>query len=364
MRKLLLIAFGIVLALGAMEVALRINPPENIKLRRSNLSGGKWVEHPFLPYAGVPNQTFVHHNSRPPEYEEITHNSYGFRTHEFPTRKQPQDYFVLCFGESTTYGTTRSNEVTWPAQLETKLAAAFPNRHITVFNLGVDMSTTAVSIVNLALVGVHLHPDLVIAYHGNDMRAIGTANFRPDYSHYFRDYDPQRVLTGMEVALPSWMYRSYVVSYFTASVDIIGRLNDLGQVALKPHIPDPDPMRGIEVVLRNFASLHGLAASAGARSLFATYHAADPNMQIVRDYNTHLRDYFVSKDLPFVDMERTIPKNDPSINIDLVHFTEKGDGIMADNFMRAIVDRNWIPADPPQGGTDILLPFTPPEPQP
>ena len=43
------------------------------------------------------------------------------------------------------------------------------------------MATSAVSVVNLALVGIHLEPDLVLVCRGcNDLSVMGAANFRTD----------------------------------------------------------------------------------------------------------------------------------------------------------------------------------------
>jgi hypothetical protein len=349
-RGAALIALGLLLGFVVVEVALRAVGFDATSIWQEQQF--RWIPHPFLPYAGRPLGEFTHRNQRYPEIEHIEHNSYGFRTHEFPQRKEAGDLVVLCFGESTTYGTTSSNDRTWPARLERILAARWPQRRVRVFNLGIDMSTTTVSVITLGLIGVHLQPDIVVVYHGNDLLVLGAPSFRTDHSHFFRDIEVGDPFPG----LPAWLFWSYAARYLSSMAGRTVSGNDLFSVATKPDAVDmgklmndsPDRHRGIEATLQNLRTIHSIVAGIGGHVLFSTYHVRDPN-PVVTEYNERLRRFFGENDFTYVDQERLIPDHDLSINFDFCHFTEKGDQMMAENFAAAIVDAGWV-ADSP--GTD------------
>jgi lysophospholipase L1-like esterase len=345
-----LILFGAVLGLAVVEVALRVVGFDDPSLKQAQQF--RWIPHPFLPYAGRPLGNFTHRNQRYPEVEHIEHNSYGFRTHEFPARKDPGDLVVVCFGESTTYGTTASNEQTWPARLERILAAHWPQRRVRVYNLGLDMATTTVSVVNLGLIGVHLRPDIVVVYHGNDLLVTGSPDFRTDHSHFFRDIDVGDPLFGM----PAWLSWSHAARYSFGKAGSTFSGNDLLSVATKQgsvHMGQlmsdgPGRYHGIEATLENLRTIHSIVAGAGGHVLFSTYHVRDPNPAVTH-YNERLRSFFDENDFAYVDQEGLIPDNDLTLNFDFCHFTEKGDEMMARNFAEAIIGYGWVAASPVTG---------------
>jgi len=345
-RKLLLIPLGILLAFVFIEAALRLSVDvDRVHVNTEAPSeSGRWVSHPFLPYAGRANATYDFYNSKANLTEHIETNSYGFRSHEFPVAKHPEDYFIICLGGSTTYGYSESNETTWCQQLERKLSEHFPQRRIKAFNLGMDMGTSVMSLVNLALVGVHLQPDLIINYDGiNDLWAIGTQNFRTDHAHIYNDLDPTKVYRGLERSLPRWMMSSYAIAYAAGAADLIFRINDLAAVARTERVQDPDPFKGIEATLQNFKTMRGIAHGKGADIIFSTVQfrdgAADP---LGTRLNGIFRDFFTANGYHYVDQERLIPDHDPSINVDEIHFTSKGDELMAENYFRSIVEHDLI----------------------
>lgn len=311
---------------------------------RSPVQAARWISHPFQPYAGRPNAEFEFLNERAGIREYIRTNSYGFRSHEFPEAKKPGDFFVLCFGGSTTYGFgAASNSETWPERLEAKLAARYPEHNVKIFNLGLDMATSAVSVVNMALIGTHLHPDLVIVYHGyNDLAALGAKTFRSDHAHFYRDLDPEAVFTGFERSLPSWMLSSYVIAYAAGASDMILRINDLARVARIPFDYGDDRLRGLDATLQNLSTIRSLTAGAGGETLLSTFQFRDGDARDCSQLNQALRTYFDRKGYWYVDQDRLIPDHDPTLQIDECHFTPKGDDLMAQNFFDAIVERGLL----------------------
>jgi GDSL-like Lipase/Acylhydrolase len=348
-RKLLLVAGGVLAGLTLLEVALRIYNggarPGGSFDTSSPVTNSRWVSHPFLPFAGRPSSRFELYNGPERSPEFIVTNAYGFRAHEFPAEKKPDDFFVFAFGGSTTYGyKVASNDQTWPEILERKLAAEYPDKHVLVFNLGVDMGTNVVALVNLALVAVHMKPDLIIEYEGyNDLASLGYRNFRTDQAHFYRDIDPDAVSRGFQLSTPRFLLRSYVVYYAAGGLDRLFGMNDLMQTARMPPDPDPDRFRGIESTLENLKTIRAIAEGYGAQALFGTFQFTyEHDRPEYQRFNDELRRYFAANHMMYVDQAALIPDADPSINIDDCHFTPKGNEMMAENFFRYIVDYGLV----------------------
>lgn len=345
-RIALLVVLGLLLGFAVVEIGIRVyvgSQHGEGMVAAPPVEMGRWVPHPFLPYAGRPNAEYTFKNNREPFIEHVKTNAYGFRSHEFPAEKGPNDFFVVCLGGSTTFGYAASNDLTWPELLEKRLAERYPERNIKVFNLGQDNATSVVSLVNLLLIGVHVQPDLVIVYHGyNDLDAVGASNFRTDHSHFYADLDPDKAWRGIERSLPAWMRRSYAITWMAGASDLVFRLNDLGSLVSKPREPDPDRLRGIEATLQNFRTMASAARGRGAEILFSTFQFRDGDGPLFVQFNDRLRAYFEERGFPYVDQAALIPDNDASIHVDECHFTQRGREMMADNYFDAIVARGFV----------------------
>jgi lysophospholipase L1-like esterase len=347
--RLLLVLGGLAAGLLLLEGILRVLHAGARPLGEFDTSSAvrnsRFIAHPFLPFIGRPSQRFELFNGPEQTPEFIEFNSYGFRSHEFPTEKKPNDYFVLAFGGSTTYGyKVESNDATWPELLEKRLAAEYPDKHVRVFNMGVDMAGGAFAVVNLGLIGVHLQPDLVIFYEGyNDLAALGYANFRSDYAHFYRDIDPDSVSRGFQLSLPPWLGRSYVAYYLTGALDRYYGMNDLMMTARMPQVHDGDRFKGIRTALENYKTIDAMARGYGAKTLFATFQFTHESTQPeYQRYNQELRRWFDGNGYAYVDQAALIPDEDSTINVDDCHFTRKGNEMMAENFYRAIVEKGLV----------------------
>lgn len=333
----------------ALELGVRIyfypGAPDRHFDTTSPAESRRWVPNPFVPYAGRANATFDLKNDDGTR-ELITTNSYGFRAHAFPAEKKPGDYVVLCFGESSTYGfKTPTNALTWPERLEHRLQGRYPDRRVRVFNLGVDMASSAFSIVNLSLVGVHLQPDLIISYHGcNDTAVLNVANYRWDHSHAYRDLSPDAGV-GYQARTPSWLRWSQALFVATGSLDLYLHTNDLYAAARNPVEPASSLLPELEAMLVNYQTLHSLAVGSGSEIIFSTFQFRDGDDPGARHFNQALRSLFASRNWPYVDQDALLPNRDPTINIDSCHFTQKGNELMAQNFFEHIVSRGLLDAE-------------------
>jgi GDSL-like lipase/acylhydrolase family protein len=353
-QRALLMLGGLLLGGLSLEAGLRlyglVDPDTRTFLQRlTDWNYGiefRWTSHPFLPYVGTPNMEYVVRRDDAPEGVHGKNNSAGFRTHEFPEHKGPNDYYVLCLGGSTTWGAiSTSNETTWPGLLEQRLAARYPERNVQVFNLGASAATCVYSIVSLALMGVHLQPDLVIVYQGvTDLEPIYAKHYRTDQSHYFKDFDPDTAWVGYRRSLPAWLRRSYVMAYVTARLDDALDVNSL-MFYVTHRVTDQtdDGALAIRRMLADMKTIDSIATGNGSKALFSTFQFYDPTGSRM---NADLRQFFAENGLDYVDQDALIPDFDRSINIDDCHFTRKGDELMAENYFQYIVAHHLIDEQP------------------
>jgi hypothetical protein len=84
--------------------------------------------------------------------------------------KEPGTFRIFAIGESSTFGWkgVASHRQAWPARLEAKLRAAYPDRAIEVVNAGVPGTTSVEQRVNYMLRISRLEPDALLLYHGNN----------------------------------------------------------------------------------------------------------------------------------------------------------------------------------------------------
>ena len=105
---------------------------------------------------------------------EISLNSRGFRTDEFPRAKDPGALRIVCLGDSWTFGANVGQDQAYPQQLQRLLAIHYPGRKIEVFNLGVLGYSSHQGLELLKLEALGLDPDVVvIGFAMNDSKIEG-----------------------------------------------------------------------------------------------------------------------------------------------------------------------------------------------
>jgi lysophospholipase L1-like esterase len=111
-------------------------------------------------------------------------NSRGLRGAEFPERKAPGEFLVLCLGDSVTFGLGLTGGDTWPARLAAALEAApeLAGRPVRVLNAAVPGWSSVQGMRLLAQVE-NLEPDVVVFWFGlndaKEARGVPDSEFVP-----------------------------------------------------------------------------------------------------------------------------------------------------------------------------------------
>ncbi len=92
----------------------------------------------------------------------IKTNSLGFRDEEIPLDKQPDEFRILCLGDSVTLGYKLEEPQTYVAQLEALLNQQYRPRGFQAINAGVDGYATFQELHLLRQKGLALKPDLIL----------------------------------------------------------------------------------------------------------------------------------------------------------------------------------------------------------
>ena len=353
-KRLGLVVIGFAVVFALLEVVLRV------RFRHGEIvtyvgepvpdAASRWVDHPFFPFVGRSDAAYdieVPVNGA----EVVVHvqnNSYGFRSHEFPERKTPGDFFIVALGESTTWGAAaETNALTWPELLETRLRARYPTRNIRVFNLGTQNVTLPYSVVALSLFAPLTQPDLVITYHGyNDFGPATARGFRFDHSHFFRDLAIGLRFPGFQRSLPRRALSSYAIAYLSALADDAISANNLAYYVQRnitvAHLDDEGIKRVLMREWEHMRTIDAVARGYGGTALFSTFQFFDGEDRHHRLVNESLRTFFTANRLAYVDQEALIPDSDTSLQYDPCHFTRAGDERMAANFFAYVVEHHLL----------------------
>jgi lysophospholipase L1-like esterase len=349
------LVLGTLLALLAMEVVLRMNyGAEELKPPYLQHRLARFEPHPFLPYTGRTSDQRVlsHRHDYLGEFTmAYSNNSYGFLGEEFRREKGPSEWRIVTLGGSTTWEAgidpaTRKGDATttWPAVLQRTLADRYPTRSVTVYNLAQNAFSSPMSVINLAFVGVSLQPDVVVCYDGiNDMAQTFDFDFRTDYAGLFKDYERYR---SVGLKFPAWLFQSRLVCWTVTRVDGLlgwGRATDAFATVnafsrAEPHAGswwNSATLKNIDLFQRNLKTMRGICQEHGAVFIAATPHYYRRDA-LRREFCEQMRAFFQEEAMHFFDADRFIPKEDPALNTDEVHFTKAGNELMADGFAQVV----------------------------
>ena len=200
-------------------------------------------------------------------------NNLGYRSTNPEILPKDTDVFrVACFGDSVTFGQyERDYYDTWPGAIERALHACDTTKKVEVLNFGMAHYTHTTNLVNLALIGTYVQPDIVIFLIGpNDFMCLYTRDYAPDGSHDGKWLLPIADAVWGFHPIASILNRSRVCAliYGYASKGIL-LLDEMKLFNLHPS--DETFMRHLEIMERHLASICDVAKGLGAVPVLCTY---------------------------------------------------------------------------------------------
>ncbi len=285
----------------------------------------------------------------------IDFNNLGYRS----SRKEilPKDeglFRIACFGDSVTLGQyEREYWDTWPGAVERILKGRPVSKEVEVLNFGMAHYTYTTNLVNLALLGEYVQPDIVIFLIGpNDFVCLYTRDYEPDGSH-----DGQWLLP---IADATWGFhpvgnilqhsRVCNVLYglgarFVLLLDATRRFSfKLSEENLAPRL---------ETMGGHLATFCGLAKSLGATPVLCTYLYEEEKLMEVRgkDFrpvldaiNDTLRNVAEERGALLVEANGEM-KDHPEYFLDDFHLTAKGGGKFAQVLVETLEAQDLLPPE-------------------
>jgi hypothetical protein len=140
--------------------------------------------------------------------------------------------------------------------------------------------------------------------------------------------------------LPQWTFRSYLVSWASFKLDRTAQPPDLWSQVYGKKISaistSANRLEGIQYFERNLRLMRAISSEYRAKFMAATAHWVHPDERVVA-MNNELRRFFEAEHVDFLDLDRKLPHDDWSIHVDGVHWSLKGEEMMAEQWEAAIV---------------------------
>jgi lysophospholipase L1-like esterase len=273
---LVLTLFGVALALGASELALRAwfaargSEDERILYlydrQTINAQTAQLVGLPYLNYGLNPTLDDV--------------NERGLRGELVAIPKPDGVFRILALGGSTTYGHALPVQEAWPAQLQSILRDEYNYPQLEVINLGAPGYFSLDSLVNLATRGLAHEPDLILVYDGLNDAIIrmyhDTACYSGDTPLFGMGTDRGIWTVNQPELPPSILYRllGYRFGWLQPPTTYTDRLERTGFCPPEPQGISPLDLLAQHppvVFERNLRSMTALAQSADARVVLSGF---------------------------------------------------------------------------------------------
>jgi hypothetical protein len=309
--------------------------------------------HPFLQFNGVPSRTSKIYRVPKPggrgnqvTKNLSTFNNFGFIGRDFAYAKPAGVIRIAALGASTTADG-------YPAMLEEYLNArvAAQSNRFEVMNFGVGYWTSAHVLVNFVLNVVDFAPDYIIVHQAaNDEHARAPeAEFRGDYSHYLKVFQPPRIADRyiLRVSVPyralkfylnpnpEWMFVEAASQIRRTEPQRALNARELGVFRRNIEtIIDVASVRQIKVVLTTMPR----STDERYSHLFASkVLSTAPNH--IDQFNEVLRSIAAKHDrLLFVDLDKLMTGKDNHLFLDLVHVNDTGRRMKAEYLGTRIIE--------------------------
>jgi lysophospholipase L1-like esterase len=326
-------------------------------LREHHRETGEW--HPFLRSVPKPLAEWTEIQGK--ERAVVKINSLGFRSPEIALKKPEGAFRVVCVGGSVVYDTRVGMKDSWVMRVQKKLSDRFPGQTIETINAGIPARTSADSVVSVALRVLPLSPDVVIVLHGvNDQKPNRYPDFRPDYSHWYRE-PSDGVLEGIiDKSLLACHVRSRLGPLVNPNLrenwrgEAITRHDTVGEAGLAAYRCNIEAIigmcraRGTKVIIATVGhSLDGNSdwnPDMGTRNPLVYYHEGLTLEGIrhgFKEYNRVNREVAKAHGCALVDIEKLLPEGKENYQDD-VHYTAKGAAAVAEIFCEQVEWREMI----------------------
>jgi lysophospholipase L1-like esterase len=358
-RLVCLAAIWIGISLLCIEVGFRAFPPAGLTRARLIRGGNPEValiqSHPYLSYALTPGF------DRP----GLHHNALGYRGPEIDPRKPAGVTRILCLGGSSTYGVgVSSDAATWPARLKASLGQAFPGRTFEVVNAGAPGYSTFENVIDLAIRGINLHPDIVIVYQGfNDIRAATWPVVKPDNTQFRKSWSLEKSTSTMVLELSEtfllarwfltdYRYEEVALSRYVVvpenGDELVGGGRHLGSVALASFVRN---MQSMIAISRADHARILLAVEAYGEATIAPEIAdfVDESMLSIAAAMEELVVKYSDPEVQLFDARRTLPLR-PNLFADGVHMTDAGSDRLGLLMKNRLAELGWIGSQVPSTG--------------
>jgi lysophospholipase L1-like esterase len=254
-------------------------------------------------------------------------NSHGYRTHEFAVPKPTGVVRVICIGGSTTVA-GRTNQETYPALLERKLAARFPGLRIEVLNLGVSSVTSDYWHARLDRVFAY-EPDILVQY--DAINDISWRHFpRVAAAHRMRGLAYRSLLLVRLLPFPVEELDPYLNDTFVTLGATARACAARGVAYLGATFAAPDPERVRGDFRRHLDHNTEFWTRRFPLRSYATWAA------IVRRYDQLYVEFAERYHVPYVLAHQEL--RDPALFIDVCHFTPEGIDHLAGAFLLPVAD--------------------------
>jgi lysophospholipase L1-like esterase len=369
-KRLLLVAFGLLVGAIMLEIGLRVWLTQNGTLDQKvkYLYSRDEINRMATRYEGVAYLNYRLSTAYPEQ------NSLGYRGPEITLPKPDGVFRVVALGGSSTYGEfIKQWERTYPAQLERILHEEYGYTNVEVVNAGVPGYTSWESTVNFIFHVLDLDPDLIIVYHAvNDINPRLTD---PDF--YDGLYVGHGYWVDSDEALPvSSLYRVIAVRLFDWAPTVTKGLDQqfatpvgyhtcgLVMQGDQPYCTNLDMTA--EAVLaanppiyfeRNIRNIVTLAQANGVGVLLSSWayspHEFDRpggdflaipfRQDAIAEHNAIVQQIADDYQVPFYDLAAVLSP-DPAYWVDGMHVNARGAEEQARYYAAFMVEENLLPA--------------------